>query len=647
MKSKPTIQLIVSAIIIFLFPLVTSSFAKEGTIILCYHDVPKEVHLDNYGADQESFINTIEYLKSHDYTFISLDDFVQSKNGNKELPEKSILLTFDDAYTSYYEFVHPMLKEYKIPSTLAVVTSWIEKENPEYNIKHDLMSWDQIREVSRSPYVDVISHSHDLHKGILSNPQGNKPAAAVNRLFDEENKKYENIDEYEKRIQDDLKTSKQILEEKIGKNVDTIAWPYGLYNEITAKLATEAGFKNQFTLNDQVVRDNYFDQIHRFLIHKNPTIIELRTDLKLIPNPIEQKRIVQVDLDMIYDPDPIQTEKNLSSFLNRIKDLRVTTVYLQAFSDNDANGNIRQVYFPNRVLPMKQDLFSRVAYQLRGRTEVEVYAWMPMLSLDLPEEMANDDLYVREYSNGETQVTSSWYKRLSPFSLQAQELLAKLYEDLAISTHIDGIVFQDDGYLNEKEDFHPAAVEHYNKITGKSEIIAPDKLSMDQTEAWTEVKIQKLNELAEKLKNVVKRYRPDIHTARTLYAPVILDRFAKKRFSQSYQKSLELYDHVVIMAYPYLEEVKHPIEWFEELVALAKRQPFGVEKTVFKVQTYDWSKKKWVKSRKLNKWFKALISSGAKHIAYYPDDYVLNNPKERVIREMMSVEDFPFKRDWK
>jgi len=270
-----------------------------------------------------------------------------------------------------------------------------------------------------------------------------------------------------------------------------------------------------------------------------------------------------------------------------------------------------------------------------------------MLSLDLPDETASDDLYVREYTDGETPVTSSWYKRLSPFSLKVKELLVKLYEDLAINTQIDGIVFQDDGYLNEDEDFHPAAVEYYNKITGKSEIIAPYELNLDQTEAWTEVKIQKLNELVEDLTNIVKRYRPEIHTARTLYAPVIIDRSAKKRFGQSYQESLKLYDYVVIMAYPFLEEVKQPTEWLQNLVAVTKRHPLGIEKTVFKVQAFDWSKSKWVKSRKLNKWFKALISSGAKHIAYYPDDYVLNHPKKRVIREMMSVENFPFKRDWK
>ena len=84
MKIRFTIAPILSAITIFLFPLVTPTFANEGTIILCYHDVPEEVNLDIYGADQKSFINTIEYLKSHDYTFISLDDFVQSKNGKKE-----------------------------------------------------------------------------------------------------------------------------------------------------------------------------------------------------------------------------------------------------------------------------------------------------------------------------------------------------------------------------------------------------------------------------------------------------------------------------------------------------------------------------------------------------------------------------------
>ena len=646
MSRTRKILLFVCVIAVSLTTLLPALSAYEETIILCYHNVPKNVHLDNMGADQKSFINTIEYFKTHGYTFVSLDDLVEARSGKKDLPEKTILLTFDDAYQSFYDFVYPILAEYKISSVLAVVTYWIGKEKPD-SVEHNLMSWDQIREVAESPYVEVISHSHDLHKGVIYNPQGNKLAAAVNRQYDAQAGNYEDAEAYVKRVEDDLKTSKRILEEKTGQVVRAIAWPYGRYNEIIAKKGKEIGFGIQFTLNDKLVMENRFDQVNRFLVHKNPTIENLRQSLKLAPVFYEQNRIVQVDLDMIHDPDPAQTERNLSALLDRIKKMKITTVYLQAYLDSEGTGNISAVYFPNRVLPVKQDLFSRVAHQLKTRTEVEVYAWMPMLSFDLPESLANDKFYVREYSDGEIRLNSAQYNRLSPFSLQAREIITKIYEDLAIHANIDGIIFQDDGYLSEEEDFHSEAINQYKKIIGKNEIIAPDQLNLEQREAWTELKIRKLNELSEHFFKTVTRYRPEIKSARTLYAPVVLDETAKERFAQDYQKSLTLYDYVVIMAYPYLEEVKYPEEWFEQLVAVVKEYPDGIEKTVFKIQTYNWKDKKWVSDKELSSWLKVLVSSGARHLAYYPDDYFKNYPDADIIREMMSVENFPFERDWK
>ena len=82
------------------------------------------------------------------------------------------------------------------------------------------------------------------------------------------------------------------------------------------------------------------------------------------------------------------------------------------------------------------------------------------------------------------------------------------------------------------------------------------------------------------------------------------------------------------MAYPYLEEAKNPKKWFKELVALVEEYPQGIEKTVFKIQTYDWKKKEWIKDKVLNKWLEVLIASGARHLAYYPDDYVQDHPKQ-------------------
>ncbi|MBN1870745.1 MAG: poly-beta-1,6-N-acetyl-D-glucosamine N-deacetylase PgaB [Candidatus Omnitrophica bacterium] len=646
MKTNNKILLFILSIAFFSFASVPLLAANEGTIVLSYHDVPKEVNLDDFGADQQSFVNTIEYFKMHGYTFISLDELVKSKKGGIVLPEKTILLTFDDAYESFYEFAYPLLAEYKIPCTLAVVSSWIEGGDTEY-VKHSLMSWEQIREAANSPYVEVISHSHNLHRGVIYNPQGNSAPAAVSRQYDTDTQTYEDEAAYVKRIYDDLKTSKEMLEEKTGKMVRAIAWPYGLYNEITIEQAAKLGLEVQFTLNDKIVAPNRFGQISRFLIHKNPTVLDLLKDLKLVPNGYSQERIVQADLDMIYDPDPDQTERNLSAFLDRVKDMRVTSVYLQAFCDIEGTGNIREVYFPNRVLPVKQDLFSRVAHQLKSRANVNVYAWMPMLSIELPEDAARDGLYVREFNEGESKVSTSWYKRLSPFSPATEEILTKLYEDLAVHANMDGIVFLDDGYLNEEEDFHPDAVAEYEIVVGDEKLAAPLGASISERKAWTESKTKKLNELSEHLLKAVARYRPEIKSARTLYAPVVLDDSTMERFSQSYEESLALYDYVVIMAYPYLEEVKAPKKWLAKLVAVAKTQPEGIEKTVFKIQTFDWKKKGWIDSKILDQWLRTLVSAGARHLAYYPDDYVLDYPEKGIIRAMMSVEDFPSERDWK
>ena len=103
-----------------------------------------------------------------------------------------------------------------------------------------------------------------------------------------------------------------------------------------------------------------------------------------------------------------------------------------------------------------------------------------------------------------------------------------------------------------------------------------------------------------------------------------------------------IYDYTVIMAYPFMEDVKRPKRWLSQLVEEAAAYPHGLEKTVFKVQTYDWKRKEWIKTSTLNQWLKTLIASGAFNIAYYPDDYINNHPKEEEIRMMMSVEDFPF-----
>jgi biofilm PGA synthesis lipoprotein PgaB len=96
-------------------------------------------------------------------------------------------------------------------------------------------------------------------------------------------------------------------------------------------------------------------------------------------------RVVQVSLDAIHDADPAARERKLSSLLDRIEVLKPTHVYLQASTDLDGDGVADAAYFPNRHLPLRVDLFNRVAWQIASRVDVKVFAAMPVSGLRLPE----------------------------------------------------------------------------------------------------------------------------------------------------------------------------------------------------------------------------------------------------------------------
>ena len=177
--------------------------AAESFSVLCYHDIPEKVSFPE-DVSQHIFVKQLEYIKTHGYEVISPDDIRAARRGSKSLPPKSVLLTFDDAYLSFYDFVFPVLKLYKYPAVLSVVTSWIGKK-PDYVKNKELMSWKQIEEVAQSELVYIASHTHDLHKGVMANPAGNEEAATSALIYFPEEKRYEEEERFRARISNDLR----------------------------------------------------------------------------------------------------------------------------------------------------------------------------------------------------------------------------------------------------------------------------------------------------------------------------------------------------------------------------------------------------------------------------------------------------------
>ncbi len=644
---KDIIKKIIGLIFILYFTIGLCNAAEstqQNTFnVLIYHDTPKNVDLDDFAVDRVSFVQQIEYLRAHGYNFISFKDILRANKGEIVLPEKAVLLRSDDAYLSFYEFMYPVLKLYGYPCILGVVTDWMENYPSDY-IKAPLMNWEQLQEVANSGLVEIASHSHNLHHDILSNPQGNTAWAAVTLEYYPDTQTYETKEHYRERVYDDLLLSRQILKEKLGVDARAIIWPYGEYNQTCIEEAKRAGFKATFDATDKLASADNLDVVYGSFVMRNPTIEEFIGNLKINFSTPTKRRVMHADLDLLYDSDKVQQKENIDEFIERAFSMKVNTVYLQAFCDENGDGAISSVYFPNRVLPMRDDLFNHVANQLSIRG-IKVYAWMPMLSIVLLNERENERLRVMQFRYGEKTASSSWYPRLSPFSAEVRRKLVMLYEDLsAANPRLDGIVFQDDGYLNDFEDFNPAALAQYLKISG-GEDIPYQELNEEQKERWTRLKTETLVELTEELRMAFLRYNPFVKSVRTLYAPVLTNPESEEWFAQNYADSLKAYDYVFIMAYPKMEKVKNSTKWLQKLVQKAKEYPDGIQKTIFKVQTYDWERDKWINSRMVDSWLRTLVSAGAQHIAYYPDNCIDNKPDEKIIRLMMSSEDFPFKRE--
>ncbi|MFL2840373.1 MAG: polysaccharide deacetylase family protein [Pseudohongiellaceae bacterium] len=187
-----------------------SLFARKNTErmtipILCYHSINSR---DSYEADPlspEYFEAHLDYL-SQNYNVIPLDqaaNYIERKQCDVDNP---VVITFDDGYVDNYEVAFPLLKKFRLPATIFVVTGFVNRnllliDDPNFGP----LSWDQIREMDMHGLVTFGAHS-DTHR-ILSN------------ISDAE-------------VQNEIIMSKSILEDELGHDIDLFAYPNGQMSDI-------------------------------------------------------------------------------------------------------------------------------------------------------------------------------------------------------------------------------------------------------------------------------------------------------------------------------------------------------------------------------------------------------------------------------
>ncbi|MGQ9836458.1 MAG: polysaccharide deacetylase family protein [Cyanobacteriota bacterium] len=197
-----------------LHPLASLSYVPS----IMYHDVVasrKEVWFDTTLAELRQHF---EAIKQAGMTPIHIDQLYRHLRDGDPLPEKAILLSFDDAYLGLYENAYPLLKEYNFPAVYFVQTGFVGVSTSKAHF-----SWDQMREMDASGLIDFAAHTVN-HPPDL-------------RLLDDA------------RLRREVFDCKTKLEEELGHRIDYFAYPEGNRDERVMQYLADAGYLMSFTMD--------------------------------------------------------------------------------------------------------------------------------------------------------------------------------------------------------------------------------------------------------------------------------------------------------------------------------------------------------------------------------------------------------------
>jgi len=189
--------------------------------ILCYHQFTDKTTGSSMVIPGKNFEEQMSYLKENNYHVIALKDIQPFLEGKKALPDKSVVITIDDGYKSFYSIAYPILKKYGFKSTVFVY--------PDFIGAGLALKWNQVNMLDDDPLVDIQSHSKS-HSSLSVKPEGEKKQ------------------EYLARLKIEVKETDRILNKKIGQTASHFAYPYGNSSRELIQLLKEDNYQLAVTV---------------------------------------------------------------------------------------------------------------------------------------------------------------------------------------------------------------------------------------------------------------------------------------------------------------------------------------------------------------------------------------------------------------
>jgi len=175
--------------------------------VIMYHNIDERSAVSRLSVSSESFGRQMNFLKSHRYNVVKLEDLAGMLKKNK-LPSRTIAVTFDDGYENNYTNAYPVLKKLGLQATIFIIPAMVGTDG--------YLTWSQIAEMSESGFIEIGSHAM-AHPWLPTQPK-------------------ENLDP-------EIRGSKLAIESRLNKEVNAFSYPLGGFNKDVREKVIEAGYK--------------------------------------------------------------------------------------------------------------------------------------------------------------------------------------------------------------------------------------------------------------------------------------------------------------------------------------------------------------------------------------------------------------------
>lgn len=210
--------------------------------VIMYHHILKDTQKSGpYIITPDEFEKDLKFIEREGYTTVSVQNLIDYTEKGTSLPEKPILITFDDGHLSYLEYAVPLLEKYNMRALVSAVGAYTNDytEHPDRCVSYAYLSWDDIETLSKSTHTEIGNHTYDMHK----NTNGRQGCKKL---------KSESKEQHRRIFTEDTQKMQDLLKIYTKKDTLCFTYPFGYMCEETEEIIKELGFKMSLSCREGV-----------------------------------------------------------------------------------------------------------------------------------------------------------------------------------------------------------------------------------------------------------------------------------------------------------------------------------------------------------------------------------------------------------